>query len=201
MTSYTNEKGATLIEVLGVLAVVATIATGMFTGIARVNQKLKITQAQNQVSDIVKAMRTQFASFHPSSVTAEGLEKIGVYKAGTVDETGMAVSVFDTEMTMELSSDGENPFFIFSYKNVPRSSCYDLLLGDWGNDPSSGLKEIKVEGNAVHIFQWAKDSEGTASSAEDDASSLQHTLLPTPTTAINACAQEQNVTISWSYYI
>lgn len=201
MTSYTNEKGATLIEVLGVLAVVATIATGMFTGIARVNQKLKITQAQNQVSDIVKAMRTQFASFHPSSVTAEGLEKIGVYKSGTVDETGVAVSVFDTEMTMELSSDGENPFFIFSYKDIPRSSCYDLLLGDWGNDPSSGLKEItvKTEGtNKSHSFIWDKDK--TSSSEESDTSTI-HSLLPTATTAINACAQEQNVTISWSYYI
>ena len=66
MTLRTHEKGATLIEVLGVLAVVATIAVGMFTGIARMNQKIKLTRAQTEVSDIVKAMRTQFSSFTPS---------------------------------------------------------------------------------------------------------------------------------------
>ncbi len=193
MILHTHEKGATLIEVLGVLAVVATIATGMFTGIARINQKLKITQAQNQVSDIVKSMRTQFSSFRPSSITPEGLEKVGVYKTGTINEDGKAINVFGTEMTMALDDAGGNPFFTFSYKNIPLSSCFDLLLADWGNDPSSGLKEIKVEGEKTYTFIWKKNAP-----TETETTLF---LLPTSETAVQACAQGKNVNISWSYYL
>lgn len=80
MNKSTNETGASMVEILGVLAVVATIAVGMFTGISRMNQKIKLTQAQTEVTDIVKAMRTQFSSFTPSSITSKGLYDVGILK-------------------------------------------------------------------------------------------------------------------------
>lgn len=89
-------------------------------------------------------MRTQFSSFTPSSITSKGLYDVGIFK--NVNEDGKSANVYGTEMVMELKSNVENPYFTFSYKDIPTSSCPDLLLGDWGNDPSSGLKEIKVEG-------------------------------------------------------
>ena len=201
MTLRTHEKGATLIEVLGVLAVVTTIAVGMFTGIARMNQKIKLTRAQTEVSDIVKAMRTQFSSFTPSSITSKGLYDVGIFK--NVNEDGKSANVYGTEMVMELKSNVENPYFTFSYKDIPTSSCPDLLLGDWGNDPSSGLKEIKVEGTGkTSVFQWSKDIRPVD---EDNADTpAAQPLLPSLEKAIDACTLPSGagiVTISWSYYL
>lgn len=202
MTLHSHEKGATLIEVLGVLAVVATIATGMYTGISRVNQKIKLTKAQTEVADIVKAMRTQFSSFLPSSITSEQLYKIGIFKN---IQDGISTNTYGTEMTMELENSGENPYFIFSYKDIPSSVCTDLLLGDWGNDPSSGLKEIKVEvAGKASVFQWEKDIR-PVDPEDTTQASAPLPLLPTMATAMKACAEQvegvKNLTISWSYYI
>lgn len=201
MTLRTHEKGATLIEVLGVLAVVATIAIGMFTGISRMNQKIKLTQAQTEVTDIVKAMRTQFSSFTPSSITSQGLYDVGIFK--NIDEEGKSANVYGTEMVMELKSDVENPYFTFSYKDISTSACPDLLLGDWGNDPSSGLKEIKVEGTGkTSVFQWAKDIRPVDEDNPDTPTSQP--LLPSLEKAIDACTLPSGsgiVTISWSYYL
>lgn len=199
MTLRTHEKGATLIEVLGVLAIVATIAAGTYVSISKMNQKIQLTRAQTEVADIVKAMRTQFSSFTPSSITSQGLYDVGVFK-NIDDESGQSTSVYGTEMVMELKSDVENPYFIFSYKDIPSNVCPDLLLGDWGNDPSSGLKEIKVERTEkTSVFQWSKDIRPVD---EDNADTpAAQPLLPSMEKAADACVGASNVTISWSYYL
>lgn len=204
MNKSTNEKGASMVEILGVLAVLATIAIGMFTGISHMNQKIKLTSAQTEVSDIVKAMRTQFSSFVPSSVTSEQLYKVGIFKNFTEGETPETVNVFGTEMAMEIKTDVENPYFIFSYKDIPSSVCMDLLLGDWGNDPSSGLKEIKVEdANKTSVFQWEKDIRPVDPENPETGNSFP--LLPSFKDAKDACTAHSNgvnqLTISWSYYL
>lgn len=198
MTLRTHEKGATLIEVLGVLAIVATIAAGTYVSISKMNQKIRLTRAQTEVLDIVKAMRTQFSSFTPSSITSQGLYDVGVFK--NIDESGQSTNVYGTEMVMELKSDVENPYFIFSYKNIPSNVCPDLLSGDWGNDPSSGLKEIKVERTGkTSVFQWSKDIRPV--DAEDADTPNAQPLLPSMEKAAEACVGASTVTISWSYYL
>ena len=201
MNKSTNETGASMVEILGVLAVVATIAVGMFTGISRMNQKIKLTQAQTEITDIVKAMRTQFSSFTPSSITSKGLYDVGIFK--NVNDEGKSANVYGTEMLMELKSDVENPYFTFIYKDIPTSVCADLLLGDWGNDPSSGLREIKVQGTGkTSIFQWEKDIRPVDEENPDAPTSQP--LLPSLEKAIDACTLPSGsgiVTISWSYYI
>ena len=114
------------------------------------------------------------------------------------------MNTYGTEMTMELENSGENPYFIFSYKDIPSSVCPDLLLGDWGNDPSSGLKEIKVEvAGKTSVFQWEKDIR-PVDSENTTETSTPLPLLPTVSTAVEACSGGTGVTdltISWSYYI
>lgn len=203
MHKASNEKGASMIEILGVLAVVATVATGMFSGIARINQKIKLTRAQTEVSDIVKAMRSQFSSFVPASVTPKKLYEIGIFKNYTEGGTPPTVSVFGKEMTISITSGADNPYFTFSYKDIPTSVCPDLLLGDWGNDPSSGLREIEVKGTSkTSVFQWARDIR--PADPEDTEAPTTRPLLPELADAINACSVSDgvgSVTISWKYYL
>lgn len=120
-----------------------------------------------------------------------------------INDEGKSANVYGTEMLMELKSDVENPYFTFIYKDIPTSVCADLLLGDWGNDPSSGLREIKVQGTGkTSIFQWAKDIRPVDEENPDAPTSQP--LLPSLEKAIDACTLPSGsgiVTISWSYYI
>lgn len=198
MTLRTHEKGASMVEILGVLAVIATIATGMFTGIGRVNQKIKLTAAVTEVKDIVKGMRTQFSSFSPETITSKQLYDIGIFKNYN-EEDGKTVNVFGKEMLVTFGIAGSERIFTLKYKDIPPSACVDLLLADWGNDPSSGLSSIIVEQEAAlgTRFHWKKDQQNCGT-----MNIMNQCLLPTLKSAMDACAhKDKNLNITWTYYI
>ena len=194
MLSNTNEKGASLIEVLGVLAVVATISVGLFSGIAHVNQKIKLSRAHAEVTDIIKAMRTQFSSFVPNTLTPEGLYEIGILK--NIDEEGKSYNVFGTELEIRLSNFDDYQTFQVWYNNIPSNVCIDLLMADWGNDPSSGLRTIFVApgGPQYKGFYWEKDMPNCESASS-------HCFPPTLEAVIEECTRADHVYVTWEYYI
>ena len=197
MALESNEKGATLIEVLGVMAVLGAIALGLFAGIARVQRQIKITQAHEQVTRIVKRMRTQFASFHltDSQITAENLEKAGIYDSGDVGEDG-AVNVFGTSMNIENAVVDGYPVFRLNYNAIPSNVCEDLIMSDWGDDPSSGLRTIYAAPNGPNFkaFYWKKDFPDCAESQ------YYHCMPPQLDDVIEECTRASSVYVSWEYY-
>lgn len=197
MALESNEKGATLIEVLGVMAVLGAIALGLFAGIARVQRQIKITQAHEQVTRIVKRMRTQFASFQisESEMTAANLEKIGIYDNGDVGDDG-AVNVFGTSMDIRNSSIDGYPTFTLNYNQIPSNVCVDLLMSDWGNDPSGGLRVIYVSpgGPNFKTFFWEKDMPDCGTNG------YTHCLPPRLDDVVEECTRASSVYVSWEYY-
>ncbi len=144
-------------------------------------------------------MRAQFSSYVPSSVKASQLATLGVFNKD--DVTGeKAYSVFGSEMTLSIQSHSDNPYFTFTYKNIPADSCMDLLTGDWGDDPSSGLRQISVTGDKrTTTFKWAKD---LTRNEDGTTAANQGTLLPTQSDAFIACDQNgQESSLSWQYYL
>lgn len=195
MNKSTNETGASMVEILGVLAVVATIAIGMFTGISRMNQKIKLTQAQTEVMDIVKAMRTQFSSFAPSSITSQELYDIGILK--NIDENGQSVNVYGEQIEVKFTTYEDNRTFQVWYWNVPPNVCTDLLMADWGNDPSSGLRTIFVAPNGPNYkaFYWKKDY------PECETNSYMHCLPPSFKDVVEECSRSNSGVMTWEYYL
>lgn len=197
MILKSHEKGATLIEVLGVMAVLGAIALGLFAGIARVQKQIKITQAHEQVTRLVKRMRTQFSSFRlsDSEMTAENLEKIGIYDNGDVGEDG-AVSVFGTSMSITHPDyTTEYPLFQINYNAIPSNVCVDLLMSDWGNDPSSGLRTIYAAPNGPNFkyFYWSKDF-------PECETATSHCLPPQLDAVVEECTRAPALWITWEYY-
>lgn len=199
MTQRTHEKGASMVEVLGVLAVIATIATGMFTGIGHVHKKIKLTAAVSEVKDIVKAMQAQFAAFSPEDITSKKLYELGIFKNYS-EEDGKTVNVFGSEMTVSFDDIDSERTFKVVYSKIPPNACVDLLLADWGNDPSSGLQSITVssENGGEHKFQWKKDIDVAC----DTDTGTTYCLTPTLKYAVKACAhKDSSIDITWQYYI
>ena len=199
MALESNEKGATLIEVLGVMAVLGAIALGLFAGIARVQRQIKITQAHEQVTRIVKRMRTQFASFQlpPAEMTAAKLESIGIYDKGDAGDDGlMGITVFGTQMSVTNQNFDGYPTFALNYYSIPPNVCTDLIMSDWGNDPSSGLNRIYVSpgGPNFKTFVWEKDL------PDCGANGYSHCLPPRLDDAVEECTRGPSAYITWEYY-
>ncbi|MGN1079194.1 MAG: hypothetical protein ACI4TE_03380, partial [Alphaproteobacteria bacterium] len=82
------------------------------------------------------------------------------------------------------------------YHNVPPKACIDLLMADWGNDPSSGLRTIFVAPNGPNYkaFYWKKDFPNCATD------SSMHCLPPSFEDASEECNRSNSGVITWVYY-
>ncbi len=198
----TNERGSSLIEVMGLLAIAGMIAVSLMGGISLITARVKITQAQNQVTRIVKNMRIQFASDMPKMTadkSANTLLKAGVYQSSDVsgsEGSYTGTSVYGSAMTIHggpEDADG-NPYFALTYEDLPATVCSDLLQANFGDDPSSGLKNVSVfnsDKNDSTVFEWDKP---------DADVHPAHKLIPDAGESFEACSSKKN-NITWTFYL
>lgn len=196
-----NEHGATIVEMLAVLAILATISVGLYGGIASVMTKVKMTKAHQEVTNLVKSMRDQFSSFPPKSITAEKLAEVGIFQPGSLSEDKTkALNVYGTGMTITMGEEGVGtPYFTLTYESIAPQICTDLLLAEWGSDPSSGLKSIRIEGVATYIFNW------DYANAKPGSATGPFPLSPDAVDAATACSAVASGStqgkVSWDYYL
>ncbi len=182
-----NEKGSSMVEVIGVLAFLSTLAVGAYSLIASAKSKIQITREHQQTKDIIKAMREQFSAFRPTETSSETLYKVGIFD--NVGEDGQSSNLMGHKMEITMPATGfaeQNPTFKLTYYDVDPKTCANLLTADWGSDPSSGLVEISTGGTT---FQWPKDY-----------TSGHHPLPPEMKDVLPECSRAQTVNVSWEYY-
>lgn len=193
-----DERGYTMMEVIGVLGFLAMLSGGVFSAIKTATARMKTQQSVSQVARILKSSRNIFAADQKrpagesASVSPATLVKLGVYEQTDLGGT-KAFSPYGTEMKFVLCLPGDDnavcdkdplyPYFSLTYTKIPPRVCVDLLAGDWGTDPSSGLKSIKV-GNT--LFTWENKD---------------YYLPPSPDKAIIICTGRDETDITWSYYL
>ena len=195
-----NEKGATLIEVIGVLGVLGMAAMGLYAGVDNVRTKIRQARGYEETRNIVKAMRDTFSAFRPADTKAFTLKKLGIFNncistSGGADSCTGADGEYSNnalglKMTIVMPETGKfvanDQTFKLTYYGVDPNTCVSLLTSDWGNDPSSGLAEISTGGTP---FQWPKDcAEGC------------YNLPPSMEEATAECTRASTVDISWEYY-
>lgn len=208
--SKNDQKGRSMVEMLGVLAIIGVLSVGGISGYSKAMAKFKLTKAQDQISMLLMNIRTAFAT----SPSYEGLNNgnavafaiaPGDMYAGTVSQSdnvarlnnafGGAAHVFacggkaseDVGSNIVCSGHDENSkdqFFGIAMTGLGREACVNLLSSDWGTD---GLVSVQVAGDG-----------NTAS--EDDtfaAADLPISMM----TAGSACGgYGSNTTIIWTYY-
>lgn len=190
----TNEKGSSLIEVLGVLAIIGVMSAGVFTGIAAVQSKIRIARAFSEAKNSIKTIRQTFSSFRPENISASILSTLGILP--DLDAEGYGVNVLGQKMTIQFSGTGSGQYssdfstseqtFRLIYKDVDIKTCIGLLSADWGSDPSSGLAQIIVgDEDGDGIFRWAGEN---------------YSLPPAMEDVMAECTQANTVDIYWEYY-
>lgn len=187
-----NEIGSSMIEVLGLLGFLATLAVGSYSLIANAKSKIQIVRGHEQTKSIIKAMREHFSSFTPTDTSAAMLAKLGIFD--NANDEGKSVNVMGYDMDITLPSAHESDFaandptFRLTFYDVEPKTCVNLLTADWGSDPSSGLVEIST-GDGATTFQWPKDY-----------TNGHHPLPPSIDDALTECNRANLSNITWEYY-
>lgn len=164
------QRGRSMVEMLGVLAIIGVLSIGGIAGYSKAMLQYKTNKTADQIVQIVSGLRTLYSSQDEYDVSCPGagcaiLEKGHIAPDemwegdNLVNPFGGAVSV----QTGDKKATGDNKAFTVSSAGLPREACMALATYDWGSGSSSGLIAVTIgSGAAPDTFASLKGCNGAA---------------------------------------
>lgn len=196
-----EQTGRSMVEMLGVLAIIGVLSVGGIAGYSKAMTKFKITKTMDQVSMTVANIRTLYSGQrnYNGLATANALD-MGVVPAemegATVNTLVNAFQGAVTIGTVNYNNQNASAFRI-SYENMGQEACVQLITSDWGSGASSGFIGIQVSAAAPQ----GQNAPQFGNAAAKGAAAWDNMHLPvTPSDAATTCATDDGyTTITWYY--
>ncbi len=209
--SKIDQKGRSMVEMLGVLAIIGVLSVGGISGYSKAMAKFKLTKAQDQISMLLMNIRTAFATspsydgltngtavafaIAPGDMYSGDIGDIsqttsvhhlnnafgGEAHVFACDETPASNGQMSTLSCQGQTSGNEDQFFAIAMTDLGREACVSLLSSDWGTD---GL--ISVQVSDTH--------------AGDQAFTASDLPIPMMTAGLACGGYGEKRTIIWTYY-
>lgn len=212
-----NENGRSMVEMLGVLAIIGVLSVGGIAGYSKAMNKYKINKTTDQVSMLVANIRTLFSSQgNYKDLTNAMAIKFGVVpndmytpkSKGSVTEIKNAFGGTVTIAASGGRAKDDNEAFIIEYNGLSSEACITVATGDWGSGQASGLIAIAA-GNLSR-----NDAKGASAAIAEvyttDTTGGDNYAVPggtknkTPmsvTQAVDLCnASGSTGSVAWKYY-
>lgn len=164
------EHGRSMIEMLGVLAIIGVLSVGGLAGYTKMMMQNRINTTMQQINVISARLSAAGAEMK----SYKGLTNAAAVKLGAVpSELGSGSSLtnaFGGNVTIAASSLEQNgndgQAYAITYTGLPVEACIALISSGWSNSRSSALLGVGVGANAAsNIYQGCP---GTASVACPD---------------------------------
>ena len=215
---YVNENGRSMVEMLGVLAIIGVLSVGGIAGYSKAMNKYKINKTTDQVSMLVANIRTLFSSQgNYQGLDNEQAKKFGVvpndmYTKVSSDDIKNAFGgkVFIYDSPARAGVDGEA--FIVEYNGLTSEACVTVATGDWGSGQSSGLIGIAAAGTSAATEGtggagaklatiYTTNTDGTDDVSIPGASDAANRTPMTVTKAVDLCTGiGSSNSVAWKYY-
>ena len=206
-----EQSGRSMVEMLGVLAIVGVLSIGGIAGYSKAMAKYKINKTLDQVSMIITNVRTTYGnqtSYRGLDVAnAIAYELVGTDL--TLGSTSKLTNAFNG--TVEINGNtaagaactgtGASdycPTFSVSVDKLDRVACATIASSDWGGTASSGLIAIKIgsSGNAQTTLDFATAGSGVHVWGQTD---VDKRLPVDYAQAASECSGTGTNVITWLY--
>ena len=155
------EKGRSMIEMLGVLAIIGVLSVGGIAGYSKAMEQYRINKAIDAIATIIANIRTLYAS----QGNYEGVEWLQSsiimpdnIKKGSYDYNIIGNSLYGYDEHLIVSAKIKNDYDAFGLviNGLSPKECAALATKDWGSS-SSGIQAIAV-GNGYLTLAHSGDS-------------------------------------------
>ncbi len=184
---HTQESGRSMVEMLGVLAIVGVLSVGGIAGYSQAMSKFKVTKAMDQVQTIITNIRTLYASQRTySALLPTQAQALGILTEESIAGTD-GLNPFGGGISFDVGTG--NRTFKIKYTGLTPEACAKMATADWGADESSGLVSITV-GNGT----------GAGTSHKWASTGASSNLLPvTISAAATECGVKADGFVEWEY--
>ncbi len=219
-----NEQGRSMVEMLGVLAIIGVLSVGGIAGYSKAMNKYKINKTTDQVSMLVANIRTLFSTQGTYVGLGNGQAvKFGIVPNDMYNATQLTASNYSSDSDFELSnafggkvyikasdlsSANDGAAFTIEYTGLSTEACVTVVTGDWGSGQGSGLVGVTAGAGSASYDDSpfnGLDKFYVGNSSNDIGSPDAHggnSGTPTPVavaTAIKWC-DVKNPAVAWKYY-
>ena len=212
-----NEQGRSMIEMLGVLAIVGVLSVGGIAGYSKAMNKFKTNKAIDQIN----MMSTNVRTLYSSQKTYGGLINKVAIRTGVIPNemysdtsTSTMNNAFGGEAQISAATHVmEDDSFVIAIDKIPAASCVSIATTEWGGDSGSGLVAMailsggKIDEVTNMLSGKTKEDDGTGSSDPDEeikdnaSSGYVATVSQLPISVVAAgsyCVGDENA-IAWKY--
>lgn len=224
MKHYFNQTGRSMIEMLGVLAIVGVLSIGGIAGYTKAMLKYKATKLTEQIITLNTNISTLFA--HQKSY--KGLDTAVAIDSGIVPADMMRQNLAESSsaeifhvfggninfFSATRNSTGDNLSHIIIASKIPNDVCVQIVTTNWGEGKGrsnfAGLMIVADNRSATAIENIISRLDKPNHQIEGDRSnnrwavfspySSQKWRLPaTITAAAEACNYDGYATVAWKY--
>lgn len=190
-TLYKSEQsGRSMVEMLGVLAIIGVLSVGGIAGYSKAMAKFKTSKALDQVSTTVANVRTLYSGQpNYSGLTTAIAIQMGAIGAEMLSgqsptSASAAYNAFNGSVTISATtvSGRKNAGFELVFSGLSKEACVQMASSDWGSGSGSGLVSVQA---------------GAATAGTTAAGTLPLNLA----TAASGCNSEGDTNkVTWVYY-
>lgn len=196
-----NQNGRSMVEMLGVLAIIGVLSVGGIAGYSKAMTKFKINKTMDQVSMLVANIRTLYSGQRNySGLTNTTAVGFGIIPNEMYSSTSKIVNAFNGEVIIAAvdsltatSGTKANKAFQIVYNGLSREACVTIGTSDWGSGAASGLEGIFLSGsesNSTTVPNYTTYN-------KDVATDLPVALTQAATKC--ACENSPSCSVVWRY--
>ncbi len=133
-------SGRSMIEMLGVLAIIGVLSIGGIAGYTKAMETYKINKLKQAITEIVTNTRTLYASQNPLN-KYQGLDYSTAKNAGI-----LTVDLHNSDIYPSLSGNYYNSYktFVINLDWISEKECVALATADWGTTSSTGFYSLAI---------------------------------------------------------
>ena len=185
-----EESGRSMVEMLGVLAIVGVLSIGGIAGYSKAMAKYKLNKTLDQVSMIITNVRTTFGNQY-SYAGLTNTTAVTYDIAGNDLSKGTAsalTNAFSGDVTIQALKSGTStdecgteadaycPYFKIVYAKLPKQACVEIAMSDWGGSAASGLVSITIGTENTYTWGGTKGLPITLVNADSDCADSDNTI-------------------------
>ena len=222
-----NESGRSMIEMLGVLAIIGVLSVGGIAGYSKAMSKYRTNKMIDQATMLITNIRTMFAQQqsytglnNSRAVNLALVPEEMIVAPGTEmndEDTRRLRNVFSGEVLIGSSpidaddkgedNKGEAAFKV-SFFGISRDACIQVATSDWGAGSSSGLIGMHIWGAEANKYKEDNVIDTTYKNGTEGSRYIAvpgDTVYKVPFTVVQAqkacdCGNKTTCAVTWKYF-
>ena len=197
-----EQSGRSMIEMLGVLAIIGVLSVGGIAGYSKAMAKYKQNKLGDQVSMLITNIRTlygnnpSFAGLDTTATLQMGAVDKEMYVAPTTDAQYASKgikNVYNDTPSVHIKAAADGNSFIMTIDHLPSTACTYIAAADWGSSIGSGWEGVGVKNTNLGEQASLAQAANRALSGGYTSGSTSYPDLPmTVASAALGCSAQTN---------